>query len=318
MISRRSLLVLPALLVASGCESKKPAADASNKNLPRLAERPEDLLPAGLALVLRVDLERLRNVASNRALDPLREPLNRRLQRGEQASLLELLRARATTLWVGLRGVPSGDRLDAVLVARGDFASFDPSAQGGAWVRSPTMHPGRAVFERQGEAPRGVPSFLAVVENRILVLATPLEAPAVRRVLEQGPTPSSMEPPADGLLGVALKPIALAKAGQEHYPHLASVLTELTALELVLDLGEEQTGSLRADLRLSTRNATGTERVERVLLGWKDAFGAEDDPLARSLAKAAQVDRDGPQSVRVKLLANHEVTVAVFKALSKT
>jgi hypothetical protein len=301
LLSRRALGLF-ALLALPGCETKRPPA-AGRPQLPRLAERPEDLLPPGLDLVLRLDLGRLREVASSPALAPVQASLDRRLLQGEQASLLTLLRTRAEVLWIGLRGVPSGGRLDAVLVARGDFASFDPSTQGDAWERTPTVHPGRAIHERKGEAPRGVPSLLALIERRILVLATPLEAPAVRRVLESGPTPPTMEPPADGFLGLAARPPALARAAQASYPHLASVLSELAALEAVVDPAE---GGLRLDLRLSARSENGAARLERVLLGWKDAFSSDDAPLVRALAAGARAERDGPRSLRVKVQASAE------------
>lgn len=311
-MNRRGLLLGLHGLALGGCEPKKPASDARRKGLPRLAERPEDLLPPGLGVVLRLDPGRLRDAASSPALAPWQEPLQRRLGRGEQASLLELLRAKAERIWVGLREIPSAGRLDAVLVARGDFASFDPSSQGGPWERSPTVHPGRTIFERKGETPRGLPSLLALVENRLLALATPLEAPAVRRVLENGPSASGLAPPADGLLGLAIRPSALVRAAQEPYPHLASLLSVLEAAEAVVEQGD---GALRLDLRLSARTEEGAERVERVLLGWKDAFSGDDDPVARALAAGARVERDGPRSVRGKLRVEAEVARRLAGAL---
>jgi len=311
VIRRRLLLCFP-WLALPGCEPKRPASDARHKGLPRLAERPEDLLPPGLDVVLRLDLRRLRDAAASPALAPWQEPLQRRLGRGEQASLLELLRARAERIWVGLRGMPSAGRLDAVLVARGDFSSFDPSSQGGPWERSPTVHLGRAIFERKGETPRGLPSLLALVDNRLLALATPLEAPAVRRVLENEPAAAGLAPPADGLLGLAIRPSALVRAAQEPYPHLASLLSALEAAEVVVDHGD---GALRIELRLSARTEEGAERVERVLLGWKDVFSGDDDPVARALAAGARVERDGPRSVRGRLRVEAEIARRLAGAL---
>lgn len=298
-----------------GCEPLKTVNHTRSKNLPRLAERPEDLFPPNLTIVFRVDLKRLRNAASHRSLDAIRDVLNRRWTTGSKSTLLDLLRAEATTLWGGLRGVPSQDRLDAVLVARGEFASFDP-AQEDSWVRTPSMHPGYAIFERQGDIPRDEPSLLAILENRTLVLATRLEAAIVRRSLEQGGRASRLEPPANGLFSLVSRSSPLIAATRERYPHLASVLTELSTIEFVIDTDVDQNGGLRTDLRLSTQTPTGAERVERVLLGWKDALESEDDPLVRSLAKVTRIERDGPMSIHAALRSNHEDTVALIKRFS--
>jgi hypothetical protein len=106
-----------------------------------------------------------------------------------------------------------------------------------------------------------------------------------------------------GFLGLAARPPALARAAQASYPHLASVLSELAALEAVVDPAE---GGLRLDLRLSARSENGAARLERVLLGWKDAFSSDDAPLVRALAAGARAERDGPRSLRVKVQASAE------------
>ncbi|MCS6898482.1 MAG: hypothetical protein RMJ98_08165 [Myxococcales bacterium] len=311
-MKRRGFLLGFHGLILCGCEPRKPPSDARRKGFPRLVERPEDLLPSGLDVVLRLDPGRLRGAAASSALAPWQEPLQRRLGGGEQASLLELLRVKAELIWVGLRGIPVAGHWDAVLVAQGNFLSFNPSSQGSSWERLPTVHPGRTVYERKGEVLRGVPSLLALVENRLLVLATPLEAPAVLRLLENGPASVGLTPPADGFLGLVAKPAVLARAAQGTYPHLASLLRALSTLEGVMEFGH---GVLRVDLRLSTRTEAEALRVEQVLLGWKDVFSVEENPVANALAVGARVERDGPRSIRGKLCVEGEVIRRLAVAL---
>jgi cytidylate kinase len=302
-------LLFPCMLLLSGCTGvKKDIAGVTP--LPRLAERPEDLLPPGLDLLLRLDVGRLRGVASSPALGPLRAPLQRRLDR-DAASLRALLEARASVLWVGLRGALSTP--DLVLVARGDFASFDPSSEG-SWTRVPSRHPGQSVYERPGLA-RGVPSLLALLDNRVLALATPLEAPALRKALEGGPAGARKEVPAEGLVGFAVKPAALVNALREPYPRLASLLTEVASLEGVGDLEEAGAGGLRLELRWAARSEAGAARLDRVFRGWKEVLASDDEPLARAIASAAQVRREGPQSVRILLTLGAQAAERAVEAL---
>lgn len=309
MIRRRLLGALAASLLPLGCGPARPAPRGPASSPAR--RRPEELLPAGLDVVVRLDLARLRGLSSSPALDPLREPLARRLQGDDRASLLDLLKLRATTLWGGFRGVPSPDRLDAALVAQGDFASFDPSTSG-AWVRSPSARPDRAVFERPGAA-RGSPSLLIRVGDELLLLATPLEASSLLHHAE--PSASSVkriEAPADGLFGVAARPAVLARAAAEPYPNLASLLRELSSLGAVLDIEQ---GAMRVDVLMGALSEAGAARLERVLLGWKDAFVAEGDSTARLVAERATVERDGPKSLKARLRLSGDPARVVVEGL---
>ena len=316
-LGRRAVLV-GAPLVVTGCGEKRPATSgaraATTVSAPR-AMQPDDYLSEGLDVVMRLDLERLRTVATSQALDPLRDPVGRRLRGGDEASLLDLLRLRARQVWIGSRGLPTeAERLDAVLVAKGSFARFDPSSgSNDAWRKQLTGHPGYALFERTGAPRRSDPSFLAIINGETLVLATTLEAEGVRKRLEQRvATGSPLAVPADGLLGVRLRAATLGRA-LAAYPHLAAVAQELDEVHASGDL--DSGGALRLDVSLGAARDTGGTRIERVLKGWKDAFTSEPEGPLRLIAETTTVERDGPRSVVLKLRATGDRTRQLLTAL---
>lgn len=310
MTSRRQVLgALSALL--AGCSSSRPPASSAPTPPSRAALRPEELLPSGLDLVARIDLGKLRGAPASAALAPLSEPLRRRVQ-GERASLLDLLRLRGELVWIGTRGVPSGDRLDAVLVARGDFSSFDPSALGGDWTRSPSTAPGRLVFERQGKLLRSAPSLLVVTGQGVMAMATPLEVESMRKRLDHLPSEAPFLPPSDGLLGVVVRPAALVQS-LAPYPRLASVLSELATASLVADV---ELGALRLDLLLTTGGTGGADRLERVLRGWQEALDREGAPAERLIAQSSRVERSGPRSLVVRLTTDGDRARTLLEQLS--
>ena len=95
-----------------------------------------------------------------------------------------------------------------------------------------------------------------------LLLATPALVEPTRQVIERGPDAARLDPPADGLLGFALRPDALGSDVAARYPKLRGLLGEVLAAEGSVDV---EPGLLRGDVVISTRGEVGGDRVERVV-----------------------------------------------------
>jgi hypothetical protein len=311
--------VLAAAGALAGCDLRKPAA-GPGPTAPRAGreiESPEDLLPSNLDLLGRLDLAKFRTRSGEAALVPFNRLLGRD---GDETSLLALLRARSTVIWAGLRGIPSEGRLDGILVAQGSFLGFDPTASGGGWRRVEGRRPEQVIHERTatgtGDAAglgRGDPSLLVQLPRGVLALATPVAAVGLRRILDSGPDPAHLDPPADALLGLVARPRGVAAAVRGRYPNLASLLDDCVSLRGALDLEAQ---GLRLDLAMELRSEAGAARLEKVLRAWLGEVRAgREGTLLQEMGASSALLRDGPLSLKLRLRASAEQSARWAEAL---
>lgn len=298
-----------ALIACAACSSQPKAAPRAAASEAARVERPEDLLSSQLALVVRFDLDKLRTALGQQAYGTL----SRRFSSSAgQAPLLRVLREQARTLWIGFRTVPT-EHIDGVLLAKGDFALLDKEQAGGSPLEGfrplPVGAPGVLVFERQGSPSRSAPAWAVMQGTGALLLATPALVEPTRQVIERGPDAARLDPPADGLLGFALRPDALGSDVAARYPKLRGLLGEVLAAEGSVDV---EPGLLRGDVVISTRGEVGGDRVERVVRALLQEATEADDPQVRLAAQAAEVLREGPRAVRIRLRARGEAARTVL------
>jgi hypothetical protein len=189
-----------ALLVGlCACAAVRPPAESSR---PSRWDSVAELLPPDLDVVVRIGWPRLR-------ASPLYALASSALPERAGAVALATALERARAVVVGARVMPDGLRGDGVLVIETDETELDQSTirrvLGGS-ASPPRASPRGAVVHEAGAPPgRTDPVLLVVVPRTGLLLATAAEADAVLRVLERGPLPGKLEPPATGLLSFALR-----------------------------------------------------------------------------------------------------------------
>jgi hypothetical protein len=290
----RRLAALAALAFAVGCSGggRTPGAPA---RAPAFLG-PGEFLPADLDLVVRLDAARLRSLA----VDPTMRALLTEYEQGHPW-LKRALGMRASSIWVGFRGEPDGARSDTVLVVQGDLRSWKASVEAGEapsrpWRLKALPAPGLSLYERAASpADRGSPVRLALVRERIGVLASAAEADAVDRIFAGGPEAERLEPPADGALGLALRPRSLLGSIGQGYPALARLAAEARSVRGGADL---EADALRADATIEFRSEEAAERSERVLRAALGEWGAGEAPRLGALARSSSLRREGPTVLR--------------------
>ncbi|HEU4412474.1 MAG TPA: hypothetical protein VFS43_44945 [Polyangiaceae bacterium] len=287
---------LAALALAVGCSGGGGARGPVARPPAPAFLGPGEFLPADLDLVVRLDAARLRSLAS----DPPMRALLTEYEEGHPW-LKRALGMRAASIWVGFRGEPDGARSDTVLIVQGDLRAWKASLESGAgperpWRLKALPAPGLSVYERAAvPSDRGSPVRLALVRERIGVLASAAEADAVDRILGGGPEAERLEPPADGALGFALRPRSLVGSIGKGYPALARLMVEARSVRGGADF---EADSLRADATVEFRSEEAAERSERVLRAALGEWGSGEAPRLGALARSSSLRREGPTIVR--------------------
>jgi hypothetical protein len=177
-----------AFCLVCACKTPLPSRSATPK-----AVFARNLLPSNLDFVVRIDAERLRTekIMEQAARDLARE-------RGSDLfrSLLPYL-DRSRVFWFGGRFLSDGFHGDGVVVIEGPDA--DQIAVDPAFVRTASPRPDVQTFERAA-SPRGEPVLEVRCAEGGVALATPAEADAVLRILQDGPDPGRLEPSARGVV----------------------------------------------------------------------------------------------------------------------
>lgn len=281
-------VAVAALAVLASCKPATPSPAAS----PRLHAGADELIPAGLDLVVRIDVARLRRTLGDAALA--------RATAFASGSVARALTS-ASTVFLGFRGPPDGGLSDVVIAATGSFGSFDPARDDATAWREAERTPTTRRFVALAPAERAAPAWLFVEDGRLLLAASAAEVDAAERHLAS-PRKAALDPPADGVVGIAARVRAIPDATLRAYPEVAAALVGVTSLRGTLDA---EGGLVRVDVIAAFRaenDATRAERtIRRVIAALEGAGGA-----AAVIAKVATVERAAPTSfvLRVRLPAN--------------
>ncbi len=268
---RSASLLLGAALLLLACGRVVPkgghASDATAA--PRMAPafEPRELIPADLDLVVRLDLRALGAA--------LGDALARELIRSAlAASNLDAVARQAVESAdvVGFAGrleeLAEGDH---VLVLEGRQARHEPPSLD-RWRLASSPRPDVARYVARGRHLRRDTSELFDLAGG-RVLASPVEAASVRRVLAHGPDPERGDPEARGLLSVVVRPRPPSEALVRRHPALGGLLREITFVDGVV---EERARQLALTAHLRCRSSDGAARLGRFLVAFREASDASE------------------------------------------
>ncbi|MBI4951637.1 MAG: hypothetical protein HY908_06360 [Myxococcales bacterium] len=235
----------------------------------------QDLLPADLDLVLRFDLGALREGLGAEPLALVRE---RASPRGEQALVAAALEKGAVA-WLGLRVVDAraGDRVLVVETGAREAPEI------GRFRKVENPGPDLEVYRRAGEVERDGVALVALVGERDVVFASPVEAASVARVMRAGPDEGRGEPAAEGLVSLDWNAARAAK-GLGRYPSLAKLMRGVERVRATL----RPSGSdVVLEARIRCRGASEADRVGRFLEAIRDV--ARERPRFAGLFAALEL-----------------------------
>jgi len=268
-------IFLVVLAACSGAEPKRPRAPGEVAISHRL--HPNEVFPADLDLVVRIDLERVKSalgqsfeqeLGSRFSADPM---LSRAVQKG-----------RAVT--VGIR-VADLDRGDHVIVVEGDSKNFDPSAEG-LKERASTNDKVR-IFSRDQTAARDSTHTVVVLDDRAVAFVSPVESDAVMRVLREGPDDLRGQPLAEGIVSADVRPRRLSPALERKFPSISRLIAQIARIKALLSVGDN---GLRLEGEIIAKGEPGAEQILKFLTTLQEGASSEGPS---SVLKAATFERFG-------------------------
>jgi hypothetical protein len=229
--------------------------------------QPFAALPARFDLVLRLDLERLRN--------ELGGPLLRRVLLATLLSdadtpanaLLGAALERADLSLIGVELGPSLASADKVVALRGHFSSID---LGPHWAPVSAEESAIEAFDCDLSQARGALTRLYRLEDELVVFAPRSQAAEVERRLARG-GPEGLHPPDRGVVSLALRPAAFVASYLGRYPRLASFLGSARAASAYAD---PDSSGLAAALEIEFESSAAAAEASEVFTQLLREIGA--------------------------------------------
>lgn len=260
---RRRALLGGSLALLLGCGTReRPALPRA----PRVTSA-EDLVPADLDVVARIDLSRIKSalgaLASAGLVQGALDRAGGAAEEQPEPLLRDALQA-ADRVYLAYRPGPTLLPTDRVLIVEGRFEplSKPPSGFGlatdlGADLRYWERKPG-------GPLPRAATARVYAQGDRLLAFVSEAEIDAVERALATPPSSRRLLPPAEGALSLAARPSLLARFASGS---LRELLERARALQLVFDLESDRARLKATLLTASAEDAEALRAAGESLLG---------------------------------------------------
>ncbi len=275
--TRRDALIVLALsaLGCSGSE-KKPARGPGEAAISHRLH-PNEVFPADLDLVVRIDLERVKVALGGAAEKELGARfgsdgmLGRAVQKGR-------------TVTVGLR-VADIDNGDYVIVVEGDVKNFDPSATG--FKERQSTNDMVRIFSHDEVNGRDSTHTIVVLDDRAVAFVSPVEADAVMRVLREGPDELRGQPVAEGIVSADVRPRRLSPSLERRFPSISRLIAQVTRIKARLSVAD---AGLLLEGEVIAQGEPGADRVLKFFKALQEG-ASNEGPTA--VLKTATFERFG-------------------------
>ena len=221
------------ITVSSGCSGTAPKADAPTQTAIARELYPDELVPADLDVVLRIDVGEAKAALGERAGSA------EAMLAGDALFASALARASVVTLAVRMRHIVEGDRVAVLEFPEGKPALEPREIVDAGFEESASTHPKARVFVRSSDAGRAGTQAVVLVEGVFAAFVTPAEVDAVLRVLGQGPDEFRGRPLATGVVSVDMRPGRLPARYEARYKHIAKFVASVSRVKAKLTFADD-------------------------------------------------------------------------------
>lgn len=271
--SRRTVLLAAAALLSGACKEvpkggvvKSPAGVGTGKK-PRggaVSRRlsPDEVIPADLDTVVRVDIDRLRKALGA----DFEQQLARRFL-DDPIAARAVAKSRALTVAVRAAELEAGDR---VLVVEGDPDLLHLERDG--FTPRPSANDKVRVLLRDVPVSRYETQLAVVLDERAVALVTPIEVDAVLRVLRDGSDALRGQPIAEGIVSADVRPRRMPPSLERKYPSLARLVSQVQRIRLSLNVSDD---SLLLAGEIIARSDASADKVRRFVDAFREGATGE-------------------------------------------
>ncbi|MFO0660721.1 MAG: hypothetical protein U0165_12945 [Polyangiaceae bacterium] len=206
----------------------------------------------------------------------------------------------AEIMWIALRDVPMSGELDGVLAMTADLRELDPSrlaSDGGGWADVGSGEPGGGVPTHGADG-----AFGAVVDgrarNQLMLLATPLEADGVLKVVRGAPAVPRRDIPVDAALAFSLSAVSMRGEFAQRYPGIARVLRGSTLVG-TLDVSLGEVDEVILDVTVTSPNQERSLRLQKLFEALIAEMASSPNRAVVALGKSATLPCSSPTQLRL-------------------
>lgn len=276
---RAIVLASAAAALAAACKEVPRGGVPKVTAEPAISRRllPNEIIPADLDIVVRVDVEKLRQT--------LGRSFDRELQaRFSADEMLAASLARARSLTIGLRGedLDNGDR---VIVVEGDIGALELDRRG--FVPQPSRNDKVKIYTRSLTAARDATDAVIVLDERAAAFVSPVETDAVLRILREGADAQRGQPLAEGVVSADVRVKRMPPSLERRYPSLAKLVSQVQRVKALLKVSDE---GLRLEGEVVARSEESADKVRRFLDAFREGASGEG---ATAMLKKMKLEKLG-------------------------
>ena len=245
---------------------------------------PQELFPADLDLVVRVDLARMRGQLGKEATAQLLE----RAAADDDPWIAKAI-ASADVIWVGVRlaDIEKGDRILVAEVKQGGGPDLEE------WTPAESTNKQVGIFDRKRPAPRDGTARVVVLGDSAVAFVSPAEVSSVSRVLREGPDEDRGDPKAEGVISADMRARGLPPRLRAAYPSIGKIVAGIQRVRATATLVDEG-GRLEAEIIATSADAA--QRAHAFLRALRDNV---EDPRYAPALRTADIEAVG-STVRVR------------------
>jgi hypothetical protein len=254
------------------------------------AGHPADAIPADLDVVVRLDLQAMRDVLGPSATELLTRQGPVRQDARDFA--VSWAMSRADTVWLAIRPGFAADLTDNVIVLRGRLSGVERHLSA-SWGSAADLGGGWFRYERLRRGARSAPARLYFHVDDLLVVVSTAEIDSTERALERGILDRKPRPPDKGTVSAAARLPPIARLIEARSPRAAELLrqgSELTATASLNGAGLAAELEVHFDLEEDAQQAV---EATRLLLRAIESAGA----FARPWAEGVRIEAIGTRVV---------------------
>jgi len=296
-LPRRALLTAGVAVALAACNEVPAGGVPSVPSGARVSRRlhPNEVIPADLDVVVRIDVQGLKKTLGPTFDEQLKS-------RFSSDRILARAAPRARTLTLALRAADI-DRGDHVIVLEGDPGDLALASEG--YEAQPSANDKVRIFVRALPGPRDGTEAVVILDERAVVLVSPVETDAVLRVLRNGADAQRGQPVAEGIVSADIRARRLPMEFERKFPSFGRLIAQVMRIKALLVVSDE---GLRLEAEIIARGDPGAERVRKFLNVLREGASGEGPTI---VLKKMKIEKLGA-TVRVTTALSVETLIALL------